>query len=216
MQAIRELETMIFSVRTTKMYNGVDYVYTGPAHLYTGQEAAAVGMAYTLDLNDAIFGSHRSHGEVLARGYSAIRQIKDADLSKIMSEFNGGKTLAAIEKRAQGSVKRTAEDFLLYGFMAELFGRQNGFTQGLGNSMHVFFTPFGIYPNNAIVGGSAGITVGAALYKKVMKEKGLVVCNIGDGSLGCGPVWEALNYSSMEQFTKLWDEAHKGGLKLGV
>ena len=50
MQAIRELETMIFSVRTTKQYNGVNYVYTGPAHLYTGQEAAAVGMAYTLDL----------------------------------------------------------------------------------------------------------------------------------------------------------------------
>ena len=47
-----------------------------------------------------------------------------------------------------------------------------------------------------------------------MKQEGLVVCNIGDGSLGCGPVWEALNYASMEQFTKLWDDAHKGGLKL--
>ena len=214
MQAIRELETMIFSVRTTKQYNGVNYVYTGPAHLYTGQEAAAVGMAYTLDLNDAIFGSHRSHGEVLARGYSAIRQLGEADLSKIMKDFNGGKTLAAVEKRSQGDVKRIAKDFLLYGFMAELFGRQNGFTQGLGNSMHVFFTPFGIYPNNAIVGGSAGVTVGAALYKKVMREDGLVVCNVGDGSLGCGPVWEAMNYASMEQFNKLWDEAHKGGLKL--
>ena len=214
MQAIRELETMIFSVRTTKQYNGVNYVYTGPAHLYTGQEAAAVGMAYTLDLNDAIFGSHRSHGEVLARGYSAIRQLGEADLSKIMKDFNGGKTLAAVEKRSQGDVKRIAQDFLLYGFMAELFGRQNGFTQGLGNSMHVFFTPFGIYPNNAIVGGSAGVTVGAALYKKVMREDGLVVCNVGDGSLGCGPVWEAMNYASMEQFNKLWDEAHKGGLKL--
>ena len=214
MQAIRELETMILSVRKTKTYNGVDYVYTGPAHLYTGQEAAAVGMAYTLDLNDAIFGSHRSHGEVLARGYSAIRQIKDADLEKIMKDFNGGKTLAAIEKRNKGDIKRVAQDFLLYGFMAELFGRQNGFTQGLGNSMHVFFTPLGIYPNNAIVGGSAGITVGAALYKKVMKEKGIVVCNIGDGSLGCGPVWEALNYSSMAQFSKLWEKDYQGGLKL--
>ncbi len=214
MQAIRELETMIFNVRTTKQYNGVEYLYTGPAHLYTGQEAAAVGMAYTLDLDDAIFGSHRSHGEVLARGYSAIRQLSDEKLMDIMRGFNGGKTLAAIESRAKGNVKKVAQDFLLYGFMAELFGRENGFTRGLGNSMHVFFTPFGIYPNNAIVGGSAGVTVGAALYKKVMKEKGLVVCNIGDGSLGCGPVWEAMNYASMEQFTKLWDDAHKGGLKL--
>ncbi len=214
MQVIREFETMLYSVRTTKQYNGVDYVYSGPAHLYTGQEAAAVGMAYTLDLNDAIFGSHRSHGEVLARGYSAIRQLGDADLTKIMKDFNGGKTLRAIEKRSRSSVQGTAQDFLLYGFMAELFGRENGFTQGLGNSMHVFFTPLGIYPNNAIVGGSAGITVGAALYKKIMQEDGLVVCNIGDGSLGCGPVWEAFNYASMDQFRKLWDEAHKGGLKL--
>ena len=214
MQVIREFETMLYSVRTTKQYNGVDYVYTGPAHLYTGQEAAAVGMAYTLDLKDAIFGSHRSHGEVLARGYSAIRQLGDADLNRIMQSFNGGKTLRAIEKNAQGDTHLMAQDFLLYGFMAELFGRENGFTQGLGNSMHVFFTPFGIYPNNAIVGGSAGITVGAALYKKIMREDGIVVCNIGDGSLGCGPVWEAFNYASMDQFTKLWDEAHSGGLKL--
>ena len=214
LQVIREFETMLYSVRTTKQYNGVDYVYTGPAHLYTGQEAAAVGMAYTLDLNDAIFGSHRSHGEVLARGYSAIRQLSDTELTSIMQSFNGGKTLAAIEKRAGGNIKHMARDFLLYGFMAELFGRENGFTKGLGNSMHVFFTPFGIYPNNAIVGGSAGITVGAALYKKIMREKGIVVCNIGDGSLGCGPVWEAMNYASMDQFAKLWDEHHKGGLKL--
>ncbi len=214
MQVIREFETMLYSVRTTKQYNGVDYVYTGPAHLYTGQEAAAVGMAYTLDLNDAIFGSHRSHGEVLARGYSAIRQLSDAALTSIMQSFNGGKTLAAIEKRTGSNVKHMAQDFLLYGFMAELFGRENGFTKGLGNSMHVFFTPFGIYPNNAIVGGSAGITVGAALYKKIMREKGIVVCNIGDGSLGCGPVWEAMSYASMDQYVKLWDDAHKGGLKL--
>ena len=44
MQFIREFETMLFSVRTAKHYNGVDYQYTGPAHLYIGQESAAVGM----------------------------------------------------------------------------------------------------------------------------------------------------------------------------
>jgi 2-oxoisovalerate dehydrogenase E1 component len=89
-----------------------------------------------------------------------------------------------------GNIRDLAADFLLYGFMAELFGRENGFARGLGNSMHVFFTPFGIYPNNAIVGGSAGISVGAALFKKINLKPGIVVCNIGDGSLGCGPVWK--------------------------
>ena len=54
--------------------------------------------------------------------------------------------------------------------------------------MHAFFPPFGAYPNNAIVGGSADISVGAALFKKVNHKPGLVICNIGDASAGCGPV----------------------------
>ena len=213
MQVIREFEGMLYSVRTTKQYNGVEYLYTGPAHLYTGQEAAAVGMAYTLNRDDMIFGSHRSHGEVLAKGYAAIKRLDDETLYGIMKEFLNGVPLSVVEKHNKtGNVKDLASDFLLYGFMAELFGRDNGFTRGFGNSMHVFFTPFGIYPNNAIVGGSAGIATGAALFKRVNRQPGLVVCNIGDGSLGCGPVWEALNFAAQGQFTKLWDEAHRGGL----
>ncbi len=213
MQYIREFENMLYSVRTTKQYNGVPYVYVGPAHLYTGQEAAAVGMAYTLKVEDYIFGSHRSHGEVLAKGFSAIKQLSEQELYDIMANFEGGKVLKPVEaSNRSGDVKDLAIDFLLYGFMAELFGRENGFTKGLGNSMHVFFTPFGIYPNNAIVGGSAGISVGAALYKKINKKPGIIVCNIGDGSLGCGPVWEALNFAAQDQFTKLWEDGYRGGL----
>jgi 2-oxoisovalerate dehydrogenase E1 component len=213
MQVIREFESMLYSVRTTKQYNGVEYVYTGPAHLYTGQEAAAVGMAYTLGKDDVIFGSHRSHGEVLAKGYAAIKHLDEAELMSVMRAFLDGATLAPVEKQNKsGSVKDLATDFLLYGFMAELFGRDNGFTRGLGNSMHVFFTPFGIYPNNAIVGGSAGIAVGAGLFKRVNQRPGLVVCNAGDASLGCGPVWEGLNFAAQDQLFKLWDEAHRGGL----
>ena len=215
MQYIREFETMLFSVRTAKHYNGVDYQYTGPAHLYTGQEAAAVGMAFSLTDDDQIFGSHRSHGEVLAKGFNAIRNLPEKELEKVMREFFDGALLKVVEKENKtGDIRDIATDFLLYGFMAELFGRANGFTKGLGNSMHVFFTPFGIYPNNAIVGGSAGITVGAALYKKINKKPGIVVCNVGDGSLARGPVWEAMNFASQDQFFKLWEEGYNGGLPL--
>ena len=80
--------------------------------------------------------------------------------------------------------------------------------------MHAFFPPFGIYPNNAIVGGSADISVGAALFKKVNRKKGIVIANIGDGSLGCGPVWEAICLATMDQYKKLWDEPYRGGLPL--
>ncbi|HPY94630.1 MAG TPA: thiamine pyrophosphate-dependent enzyme, partial [Clostridia bacterium] len=70
--------------------------------------------------------------------------------------------------------------------------------------------PFGIYPNNAIVGGSGSIAPGAALYKLINRQPGVVVCNIGDGSLSCGPVWEGLNLASMGQVKNLWDEEFKG------
>ncbi|MBD3316451.1 MAG: dehydrogenase, partial [Chitinivibrionales bacterium] len=89
-----------------------------------------------------------------------------------------------------------------------------GFNKGLGGSMHAFFPPFGIYPNNAIVGGSADITVGAALYKKCNRKPGVVVCNIGDGSMGCGPVWEALCLATMDQYKQLWEGEYQGGLPL--
>ena len=33
-----------------------------------------------------------------------------------------------------------------------------------------------------------------------------MIANIGDASLGCGPVWESFSFASMDQFNDLWDE----------
>ena len=96
--------------------------------------------------------------------------------------------------------------------MAEIFARETGFNKGLGGCMHAFFTPFGVYPNNAIVGGSGDIAVGAALYKKVNRKPGIVVANIGDASMACGPVWEGISFATMDQFTEFWEGDMKGGL----
>ena len=60
-------------------------------------------------------------------------------------------------------------------------------------------------------GWSADIVVGAALFKKVNKKNGIVIVNIGDGALGCGPVWEALCLATMDQYKKLWEGEYKGG-----
>jgi 2-oxoisovalerate dehydrogenase E1 component len=62
MVIIREFETMLNLIKTTNEYKGISYNHPGPAHLSIGQEAASVGMAYTLGVEDYIFGSHRSHG----------------------------------------------------------------------------------------------------------------------------------------------------------
>lgn len=41
-----------------------------PCHLYSGQEAIAVGLCSALSRDDYIFGNHRSHGHFLAKGGS--------------------------------------------------------------------------------------------------------------------------------------------------
>ncbi len=214
MVIIREFETMLNLIKTKDEYKGVPYSHPGPAHLSIGQEAAAVGMAYKLDINDFIFGSHRSHGEILAKGLSAIQKLDDDALYDIMKNFFEGRILSIVEKGHKGDVKSLAHKFLIYGTLAEIFARETGINKGLGGSMHAFFTPFGIYPNNAIVGGSGDIAVGAALYKKVNRKPGIVVANIGDASLGCGPVWEGLTFASMDQYRELWDGDMKGGLPI--
>jgi len=212
MAIIREFETMLNLIKISGEYNGISYNHPGPAHLSIGQEAAAVGMAFLLNEDDYIFGSHRSHGEILAKGLSAIAKMDDQKLLDIMKGYWEGNTLRPVEKNHKGSVKELAVDFLLYGTLAEVFGKANGFNKGLGGSMHAFFTPFGVYPNNAIVGGSGDIAVGAGLYKKVNRKPGIVVANIGDASMGCGPVWEGMVFASMDQFRKLWEEEYRGGL----
>ena len=214
MAVIREFETMLNDIKTKSVYNGVEYSNPGPAHLSIGQEASAVGEAYCLDINDYTFGSHRSHGEILAKGLSAIHKLSDNELYTIMKEFLGGSILKVVEgtEEVRGNVKELAIDFLLYGALAEVFARTTGFNRGLGGSMHAFFIPFGIFPNNAIVGGSAGIALGAALYKKSNAKKGIVVANCGDGAMGRGPVLEALNMSAMDQIRELWDR--DGGMPI--
>src|SRR6185369_14785094 len=113
-----------------------------------------------------------------------------------------------------GSVKALALRFFIYGAYSEIFARETGFNRGLGGSMHAFFAPFGIYPNNAIVGGSGSIAPGAALFKRVNRKPGIVVANIGDASFGCGPVWEGITFSAMAQYRNLWDEGLGGGLPI--
>ena len=131
-----------------------------------------------------------------------------------MRSYRDGAVLGPVEKGYDGAVPGLAVRFFIYGAFSELFARETGFNRGLGGSMHAFFAPFGIYPNNAIVGGSGSIAPGAALYKRANRKPGIVVANIGDASFGCGPVWEGITFASMDQYRRLWDPALGGGLPI--
>ncbi|MGI6139447.1 MAG: alpha-ketoacid dehydrogenase subunit alpha/beta [Candidatus Hydrogenedentales bacterium] len=233
MALIREFETMLDNIKKLGSYQGIAYTHAGPAHLSIGQEGAAVGQCVHLQVHDHLFGSHRSHGEIIAKGLRAVEDLHQKGLMAVMENYFSGTTLQTVQKNEpdradlnltikgqKQAALQTAEeeelgiDFLLYGLLAEIFGRETGFNKGMGGSMHAFFPPFGVYPANAIVGGSADITVGSALYKKIEELPGISIANIGDASIGCGPVWEALGFSSMAQFKTLWPEYMRGGLPI--
>jgi 2-oxoisovalerate dehydrogenase E1 component len=216
MQIIRQFETMLSEVKLQGKWQGIEYNHRGPGHLSIGQEGSAVGQAFPLGVDDHIYGSHRSHGEVLAKGLSAIEKLDEAALMEIMRGYFDGDCLKVVDDGSHASVRDLAVEYLVYGTLAEIFGREAGFNKGFGGSMHVFFPPFGIYPNNAIVGGSGDIAVGAALYKRINRAPGIVIANIGDASSACGPVWEGLCFATMDQFRNLWSREMGGGLPLIV
>lgn len=210
---VREFELMLYAIKRDGSYLGVDYVHAGPAHLSIGQEAAAVGQSFTLSAEDKVFGSHRSHGEVIAKGLSAISKSSPEFLDDAFTNWSGGETWEITQRRLPaGDDEQQAINCLMYGMTAETFGRRTGFNRGLGGSMHAFFPPLGIYPNNAIVGGSGPLATGAALYNRLQVQPGLVVASIGDASTGTGPVWESFNLASMAQLESLMDTKHRGGL----
>jgi TPP-dependent pyruvate/acetoin dehydrogenase alpha subunit len=82
------------------------------------------------------------------------------------------------------------------GLMAEIMGKATGVCAGRGGSQHVYSQNF---YTNGITGGMAVVGTGMALAEKMQGSGKIVVSFLGDGSLGQGALWEAMNMAS------LWD-----------
>jgi TPP-dependent pyruvate/acetoin dehydrogenase alpha subunit len=80
---------------------------------------------------------------------------------------------------------------------AELLGKEAGYCHGKGGSMHIADQDTGNLGANAIVGGSAALATGAAFSSKRLKDGRVVVCFFGEGALGQGLLYEAMNLASL-------------------
>ena len=87
MLVIREFEEMIVKLRSGAYEPIRDYDYRGPTHISVGQEGTAAGACCALLLPDNITSTHRGHGESLAKGTVAIRQMTDEQLRKPRAEL---------------------------------------------------------------------------------------------------------------------------------
>src|SRR5258706_4826312 len=93
MAIIREFETMLNTIKTKGAWEGITYDHLGPAHLSIGQESAVVGQSLPLGIDDFLFGSHRSHGEIIAKCLSAAATLPEAQVTSIMESYFGGSLL---------------------------------------------------------------------------------------------------------------------------
>lgn len=210
MRWIRTYEVFLDEIKIKSKWKDLEYAYHGPAHMATGQEGAVVGAHFMLTKDDFVFGTHRNHAEVISKGLSAIYKLKDNELKKIMEDYFNKDILLAVNgsKIKFKSIKEKMIFYFMYGFTCEVWGKNTGFNKGLSGSMHLFFTPLGIFPNNAIVGASGGLALGAALFKICNKQPGIAIANIGDGGIATGPIWESLNFGAMDQFKELWPKPY--------
>jgi len=84
-------------------------------------------------------------------------------------------------------------------FMAELFGKKNGFCRGRSGSMHLADRNLGILGANGIVGGGIPIATGAAFASQYKKTGQVTVCFFGEGASDEGTFHESLNIASLRK-----------------
>jgi 2-oxoisovalerate dehydrogenase E1 component len=81
--------------------------------------------------------------------------------------------------------------------MAELMGKETGYCNGRGGSMHIADVKIGNLGSTGIVGGNIPAAVGAALAEKHKKTGKIAVSFFGDGSTNTGSFHESMNMASV-------------------
>ncbi len=205
MLVIREFEEMIVKLRSGAYEAIRQFNYRGPTHVSVGQEGTAAGACSALLLADNITSTHRGHGESLAKGTTALRQMTDDQLRRRVPQCHATQRAELLETAMEEHVYRT---------ICELFGKDDGYCRGRGGSMHIADFTVGHLGANAIVGGGVPIATGAALANRYLERGNVVCCFAGDGAYANGVVLEALNFATQAQFTNHLADPKKGGLPI--
>ena len=81
--------------------------------------------------------------------------------------------------------------------MAELFGRQAGYSKGRGGSQMMMAPEMGFYGTNGITGASIAFATGLALESRHSRSGRVALAFFGDGASSQGVVHESLNLAAL-------------------
>ena len=85
------------------------------------------------------------------------------------------------------------------GVMAELTGREGGYSRGKGGSMHMFSTDKHFYGGHGIVGANVPLGAGLAFADKYLENNRVTFTYFGDGAANQGQVYETFNMAALWQ-----------------
>lgn len=148
--------------------------------------------------------------------YRTMRLIRETE-ERILQLFSQGKlfgtthTCIGQEANAVGIIAHLREDDIIFsnhrchghylaftgdvtGLIAELMGKRSGVCGGLSGSQHLCN---GSFHSNGVQGGIIPNAVGMAYAEKVLGSGRIATVFLGDGTLGEGATYEAMNIASL-------------------
>jgi acetoin:2,6-dichlorophenolindophenol oxidoreductase subunit alpha len=103
----------------------------------------------------------------------------------------------AISNTHRGHGQAIAKGADLKRFMAEIYGRIDGYCKGRAGSMHMASKELGIIGSNGVVGGGIPISLGTAFASMYRGNDCVTVCFLGDGATNEGTFHESLNLAAL-------------------
>ncbi len=88
--------------------------------------------------------------------------------------------------------------------LAEIYGKENGCSSGIGGSQHLIDLDVNIIGTTPIVGGSIPIGVGVAFASSLKKEQAITVIFFGEAATEEGVWAESLNFASLRNLPVLF------------
>lgn len=116
---------------------------------------------------------------------------QEADAVGVLSHLRAGDVVFS-NHRGHGHFLAAGGD--ARALFAELMGRKTGVCGGRGGSQHLCWDNF---YSNGVQGGISPVAAGMALAEKFKGSGAVVIAFLGDGTLGEGVVYEALNMAAL-------------------